>query len=223
VGSNPTLSARGLEMSVSPNLADRSIDDAGTVRAAMDDADLLSALLDGIAAAPRGAILRENCGRVLLLLARQHPQRLYPHWDYFASLLRSSNAFSKMAALHIVADLTKVDSDLRFDGLLDEYFSLLGDTSVAVAAHVAGTAGAIAAARPALTHRIIEALLGIDNTALRADRRDLVKGYAVESFGDIHPNADAADQARILEFVQGLTRSESTKTRKQAKAFLAHR
>ena len=49
---------------------------------------------------------------------------------------------------------------------------------------------------------------------------DLIKGYAIESFGEYFE--EARDKDRIIEFVRQQLNSKSPKTRKIAKKFLTH-
>jgi hypothetical protein len=152
---------------------------------------------------------------VLLRISQQKPETLYPHWDFLAGMLDSDNAYRKLIAVRLLANLTRADSQNRFEGVLDKYYNLLND-SVIIAGHVTANSGRIARAKPALQAEITERLLNIDNTAQK--HKDLIKAGAIDSFGEYF--ADSGDKEKIMEFVKKQLDGESPKTRKKAKEFL---
>jgi len=128
----------------------------------------------------------------------------------------SGNTHHKYIAIYIIANLTKVDSEERFEKIFNAYYGLLGDKSVIPAAHVAVNSGKIALAKPKLQAEITNRLLDIDSTVQR--HKDLVKASAIEAFDAYFEKSK--DQARIIEFVKVQLNCESPKTREKAKAFL---
>ena len=56
---------------------------------ALEDNELLKALLQGVSPAEKKLALRENCSQALLYMAEQWPEMLLPHWDYFVGLLKT--------------------------------------------------------------------------------------------------------------------------------------
>jgi len=89
---------------------------------------------------------------------------------------------------------------------------------VITASYIAGNSGKIARTKPGLQSRITRRLLSIDETHHPPERRDLIKGFAVEAFEQYFEESD--HKAEILEFVTAQLESKSPKTRKLAKAFL---
>lgn len=191
--------------------------DIGTIagRASADEA-LVSELLDGLAF--QEETYRYNCFNVLLLLSTEHGEALYPRWDRFVKLLTSANTYHRLSALQIIANLTTVDTEGRFEGIFDLYFGLLDDPSVIPAAHVAGAAGRIAKAKPEIEPRITARLLSIDRTHHDPDRRHLIKGYALDAFAEYFESV--ADKDRIVDFAREQLDGGSPKTRKTARALL---
>jgi hypothetical protein len=195
-------------------IEDKNAQPEAVAELALKDEKVLQELLDGILS--KKDIVRQNSFQALNFLSVKHPQRLYGKWDFFANLIGRGNAFHKYIAIYIIANLTKVDSEKRFEKLFSAYYTLLGDKSVIPPAHVAVNSGKIALAKPELQTEITNRLLDIDNTVQR--HKDLVKASAMEAFEAYFENSK--DQTRIIEFVKAQLNCESPKTRKKAKAFL---
>lgn len=160
---------------------------------------------------------RERYGsfEILLRISEEKPESLYPHWDFLAEMLDSKNAYWKLIAVRLIANLTAVDSDNRFEEIFDKYYNLLND-SVIIAGHVTANSGKIARAKPKLQSEITKRLLDIDKTTQK--HKDLIKAGAIESFGEYF--AESKEKEKILEFVRQQLNGESPKTRKIAKEFL---
>jgi hypothetical protein len=199
-----------------PDLNEKEIDLTSLAQQASHDQELLLQLVAGLS--DRQERVGYNCLRVLMLVAEEHPDLLYPSWDIFVDLLRSDNTYFKLRGANLIAAVADVDTDRRFESIFDEYYSLLDGRSVIAAAHVAGNSGKIASARPELRGRITERLLSIDRTHHPPDRRDLIKGHAIEAMGEYFQESE--DKESILEFVRGQLVSRSPRTRKKAKEFL---
>jgi len=183
---------------------------------ALADGKALQVLLDGVVS--KDDAYRYNCFKVLLQISEDHPLALYPEWDYFVGLLGSSNSYHRSIGLQIIANLTRVDDEAKFDGIFDQYFDLLDDEKVVTARHLAQSAGRIVRAKPHLLAKITERLLGIDGTHHTQDRKDLIKADIIQSFEEFFQ--DSGDKKEILAFVEKQLECSSPKTRKAAKTFL---
>jgi hypothetical protein len=188
----------------------------GLARRAIKDAQLLSELLEGILS-KKDAIRFENF-KTLLLLSEEHPEVLYPKWDFFEGLLRSDNTYHKCMGVQTIANLARVDSAKHFERIYDTFYSLLNDKSVVTANYLAGVSGKIAEAKPELQTKITRKLLSIDETHHDPERRDLIKSYAIKSFSEYFK--ESKDKAEIVKFVEKQLDCKSPKTRKIAKDFL---
>ncbi len=158
---------------------------------------------------------RYNSFGVLLRLSEQQPKSLYPQWDFLADMLDSDNAYRKLIAVRLIANLTRADTEGRFEKIFDKYYNLLGD-SVIIAGHITANSGKIARAKPKLQAEITNRLLNIDMTIQK--HKDLVKAGAIESFGEYFE--ESKDKEKIIEFVEQQLDGESPKTRKIAREFL---
>jgi len=195
-------------------LEDKNAKPEAVAEMALKDKKVLQELLDGVLS--KKDVIRYNSFKALTVLSEKHPERLYGKWDFFANLMCSGNTHHKYIAIYIIANLTKVDSEERFEKIFNAYYGLLGDKSVIPAAHVAVNSGKIALAKPKLQAEITNRLLDIDSTVQR--HKDLVKASAIEAFDAYFEKSK--DQARIIEFVKVQLNCESPKTREKAKAFL---
>lgn len=181
---------------------------------ALKDEKVLQGLLDGVLS--KKDAVRFGCFKALSALSEKHPERLYDKWAFFEDLISSNNTHHKYIAIYIIANLTKADTQNKFERIFDAYYGLLGDKSVIPPAHVALNSGKIALAKPNLQAEITNKLLDIGNTVHR--HKDLVKASAIEAF-DVYFEK-SKDKNRIIEFVKAQLICESPKTRKKAKAFL---
>jgi hypothetical protein len=198
-----------------PELSHKDADIKSVAEKALQDEGLLSQLLDGLTS--RKETLRYNCFKVLMLLSQEHGAVLYPRWDYFVELLGSDNSYWRLRGLQIIANLTRVDTDSKFEKVFDRYYGLLSDEGTIVAAYVAANSGKIAQAKPHLQGQITHRLLNMDRV-YRGKQIDLIKGHAVEAFAEYY--VKSPDRDRIIEFVRAQLKSNSPRTRKQAQTFL---
>jgi hypothetical protein len=181
---------------------------------ALEDEKILQEALDGVLS--KKEVVRKNSFQTLNLLSKQYPDKIYDRWDFFADLIREGNSFHKYIAIWIIANLTKADSENKFEKLFNDFYRLLGDKSVIPAGHVAAKSGIIALAKPLLQNEITNRLLNINNIVHR--HKDLVKAGAIEAFDLFFQKSK--NQEKILEFVKAQLNCESPKTRKLAKEFL---
>jgi hypothetical protein len=180
---------------------------------AIKDAKALSERLEALKS--KDDAERYSSFEVLLRLSEEQPGSLYPQWDFLADMLDSDNAYRKLIAVRLIANLTAVDIEDRFEKIFDKYYNLLND-SVIIAGHITANSGKIARAKPKLQAEITNRLLNIDRTIQK--HKDLVKAGAIESFGEYF--AESKDKEKIIEFVRQQLNGESPKTRKIAREFL---
>jgi hypothetical protein len=200
-------------------LHDKNADIESVAEKATKNEGLLAALLDGLKS--KAETYRYNCYKVLYSISQTHPEVLYPHWDHFAESLSSHNSYHKMAAVHLIANLTCVDTQNQFERIFEKYYDLLDDRSMVVAYYAAAASGRIAKAKPHLAKKITDKLLSIDKTHHEPGRKELIKTGVIEAFGEYFEESD--DKDRIIKFVEQQLNSESPKTRKTAKEFLKKR
>ena len=185
---------------------------------AIDDPVLLQDLLNGIAPQSQKSARRENCSQALMYMAETWPEVLMPYWDFFVQLFGSMNGSSKYVAIYVITSLTQADKICHFEKNFDQYFALLDDESVMVAAHAALNAAKIAKAFPGIQTRVVKQLLQIDQTHHDAGHLALVKAYVIEALDLLYESSE--NQPEIRGFVEAQLDSQSPKTVKLAKAFI---
>ena len=186
--------------------------------AAIDNENLLNDLLDGISPKNKNHEIRFACHKSLMELIEIKPDLLYKHWDLFADLLKSNNAFHILNAVYIITSLIAFDDENRFEEIYDDYFSQLYNPKVSVAAHVAKNSALIVKYNPEIEPSITTLLLNYQDNADKFKHGELVKAYIIEAFSDYYNTSNKKDE--ILQFVKLQINSESPKTRKAANDFI---
>jgi hypothetical protein len=199
-----------------PEMNNKDVDIAAVATRALVDSELFSEILDGLTS--KEELLRYNCHKVMMSISETNGELVYPKWDYFVECLSSDNSYRKMSAVQIIANLTKVDTENRFEELFDKYYRLLDDKSMIVAIYTAASSGGIVKAKPQLETEITNRLLDIDKTHHSKERKPLIKAGAIEAFDKYFP--ESVDKERIIMFVREQQNCDSPKTRKVAQDFL---
>jgi hypothetical protein len=199
-----------------PEMNNKDVDVKTVAEKATADGELLSEILGGLES--KAETLRYNCHKVLMHISETNGEFLHPKWDFFAELLTGDNSYRKMSAVQILANLARVDTENRFEKIIDRFYGLLDDRSMIVAIYVASSSGKIVSAKPHLERDITNRLLNIDRTHHSEGRKPLIKAGAIEAFDQYF--TEAAGKERILTFVRELQNCDSPKTRKAAQNFL---
>jgi hypothetical protein len=155
--------------------------------------------------------------KIIFFVSHHHPSILYPKWDFFARLLKDPNSYRQLIAIRILAQLTKVDVQNKFEELFETYYDILKGKKTMTAAHLVANSGIIAQAKPSLEPEITKKLLSID-ILHQGKQKELIKGYALEAFSDYFQKK--RNKTAILSFARKLINSDSPKTAKKAKEFL---
>lgn len=199
----------------SHDLDRKNIDVEALAKDALNDEVLFHELLRGVRS--KDDTIRQNSFKCLQIIAEENPHSLYPQWDYFQEMLSSRNSYHKYIAIYILASLTSVDVDNRFEGIFDEYYGILAGDKAMTASHVALNSSIIIRNKPELESRIVDILMSIDDIH-QGKQKELIKAYAIESLMKIYP--DVSDPQKIEEFVRTQLDSKSPKTRNMAQCFL---
>ncbi len=197
------------------NLDKKDVDIENLGKKAINDNELLQELMEGILS--KDNTIRQNSFKTLEIISEEKPEFLYPKWDYFSQMLISKNNYHKYIAIYLLANLTAVDKENKFESVFDEYFGILGGDKAMTASHVALNSSKIALNKPELQERIIDMLLNIDEIH-QGKQTEMIKAYAIESLEKIYSKID--DEERVKEFVKAQLESSSPKTRKAAAGFI---
>lgn len=190
------------------DLDQKGIDIEALAHNSLSDGDLLAEVMAGLLS--KDDTIRFNSYQILLRVSEEHPDFLYPHWDHFHHMLLSKNSYHQNIAINILANLSQVDVDHRFEDIFEDYYQILAGERVMTASHVALNSSTIYINKPALRNRILEQLLNIDEIH-GGKQKELVKSYAIEALRKIYPYTE--DKKRIREFLKSQLDSSSPKTR----------
>ena len=101
----------------------KNIDIKAVAKKALKDDKLLAELLGNLR--EKNENIRYNSHKILFFITEQHPQRLYPHWDYLVEFLDSDNTYHKLSAVHLLANLTRIDKKNKFEKVFEKFYGLL--------------------------------------------------------------------------------------------------
>jgi len=184
------------------------------------DFSLISFLLSGVDSSK--AAVRYGCAKVLMDLSEEHPEKLYPYFDSFIDLLDSKYRILTWNAFAIIANLTRVDADKKFDAIFDKYYSFLDNDYMVTVANVVGNSGKIALAKPYLIPKITEELLKVEDISTSPHLTEECKRVIAEkTIKVLDLFFDRIDQKeRVICFVEVHLDSSRKKLRTAAENFL---
>lgn len=200
---------------MSDEINKKDIDIDKLVERAITNQNFFSELLIGLTS--KNDIIRYNCHKILTKISEENPNQLYSKWNYLEDLLNSPNNYHKLIAIELIANLTKVDVDNKFDAIFETYYSIINSEKTMVAGHLAGVSGKIVKNKPKLQNKITKRLLNIDNTH-QGKQVELIKAYIIDAFTEYFEEAENKEE--IKRFVEQQITSKSPKTRKKAQDFL---
>jgi len=202
-------------METSKYLNNKDIKIEELAKKALYNHEIFSELLNGILS--KNDIVRSNSFKTLLFISEETPESLYPHWLQFEKMIKSSNNYHKYIAIYIIANLTVIDREGKFENISDDYFDIIDSEKTMTASHAALNSGKIAIYKPELKDKITDILLNIDKNH-KGKQKELVKSYAIEALDKYFEESD--NKERILKFVKAQLESKSPKTRENAEKFL---
>jgi len=105
------------------DLQNKNIDPKTHAEKIIKKPELIKQYLDGLLS--KNETYRYNCFKIIYIISEKNPDVLYPYWDFFEDHLRSKNNYHKMSAVLIIANLTSVDKEKKFEKLFDEFYGYL--------------------------------------------------------------------------------------------------
>lgn len=198
-----------------PELQKKDIDPKKFAEKIIKKPDLIKQYLDGFLS--KNETYRYNCFKVIFIVSEENPDILYPYWEFFENHLRSKNNYHKMSAVLIIANLTSVDKEKKFERLFDEFYGYLKSKKTITSMYIVKSSGKIAKSKPHLINKITKILLNIEKIH-PGKQIELIKSAVIESFSDYFEEIE--NKKEVIAFVKKQTDSDSPKTRKIAKDFL---
>ena len=201
-------------------LADKSITKEQLLEKVKQNYDLIPELLSGISSSK--PTIRYGCGKILMDLSEEKPEKLYPYMDFFINLLESKYRILTWNAIIIIANLTKIDKENKFDSIFEKYYSFLDNEYMVTVANVVGNSGKIALAKPHLTQRITDKLLTVENISttphLSEECKRVIAEHAIKSFDMFFPQIEHKE--RVISFVKKHLKSPRKTLRTESENFL---
>lgn len=209
-----------MESELLRKLAVKSLTTKGLFEMVEKDSGLLPQIVNGVSSSK--ASIRYGCAKVLMDLSKVYPEKLYRYMDFFVGLLDSKYRILTWNAMAIIANLTRVDKDRKFDSVFDKYYRFLNDEYMVTVANVVGHSGKIALAKPYLADRIMNKLLKVDDLPvtphLTEECKRVIAEKAIDSFDMFFD--EIKQKRRVISFVEKCTSSPRKTLRETAQNFL---
>lgn len=201
-------------------LGNKTITKKELVQAIEANFGLLPMVLDGVAS-PK-ANIRYGCGSILIELSEKHPIELYPYIDRFIALLDSRYRISVWNALSIVANLTSVDTDGKFEKNFNKYYGFLNSEYMVTVANVVRNSERIVSNKPHLADKIMTELLKVQNLKstphISNECKLVIAQHAIRTFNKLIENTQ--NRKPLLDFAQKYKNSTRVSLRKEAQNFI---
>ena len=201
-------------------ILDKSMTKEELLNRVKQDFSLIPLLLKGVEHSK--AAVRYGCAKVLMDLSEEHPEKLYPYFDSFIELLDSKYRILTWNALAIVANLTRVYTDNKFDPIFDKYYSFLDDDYMVTVANVVGNSGKIAHAKPYFIPKITDELLKAQDISttphLTEECKRVIAQHTIKTLDLFFDRIDQKE--RVISFVKLHLDSPRKKLRTAAEKFL---
>lgn len=202
-------------------LLDKTITKQELFKTVKEDSSLIPLLLEGVG--HKKAAVRYGCSKVLMDLSEDLPTLLYPEFDFFVGLLDSKYRILIWNAFTILANLTTVDVDKKFDTIFDNYYSFLDAEHMVTVSNLVGNSGKIANAKPYLIPKITQELLKVQNLSitphLTEECKKVIAQHAISSF-DLFFEKIGPQKEQVITFVKSHRGSSRKKLRINAEKFL---
>ena len=166
--------------------------------------------------------VRYGAAKILRIVADREPALLYPWMDIFSEMLDADNNIMRWEAIHVIANLARVDRKKKFEKIFDRYFGPIPGPVLITAANVIAGASTIALAKSRLTGRITAEILKVDKARYQtAECRRIALGKAIDSFDRFFDQIDNPEP--VVALVRRQLRNPRNATRKRAERFLKKR
>ncbi len=182
--------------------------------------DLLPELFAGISSAT--ARTRFASAKILRMISEENPEILYANMDFFVNLLDSENNILKWNAIDIIANLTVIDTENKFNRLFRKFYGHLYDGSLITAGHIVENSGRIALAKPEFQGEITKELLKVEKIPLPTKEcRNILIGKTVKTFDVYYSKVkDKGHKDKIISFVKSQLNNPRNATKSKAERFL---
>lgn len=182
----------------------------------LDHQSFLEELIDNLT--EKKETIRYNSVKILTAIAEEKPEKLYPYWDHFKEQLYSQNTYHILTAVILISRLVIADQKNLFADLEHDFFNFINHENVIPVRYLLLNIWRVGKARPSYIPEIKEILFSIDK--INHEHKGLLKGDALLAFAELWDLLDQDTKKEVLSFAEQLLKSDSPKTKKEAKKFL---
>ena len=201
-------------------LADKSLTKEQLLEKIKRDSKLIPEVVNGMNSSK--AAIRYGCGKVLMNFSEDQPRKLYPYFDFSVKILDSKYRILTWQAMAIIANLTGVDKDRKFDSIFNKYYNFINDEYMVTVANLVGNSGKIALFKPNLIPMITNEILKVEGLKTTPHLTDECKRVIAESaittfdmFFDKIENKE-----KVISFVKKQVNSSRRSLKIKAEEFL---
>jgi hypothetical protein len=142
--------------------------------------------------------------------------------DKFIELLDSKHRILTWNALAIIANLTAVDADGKFDALFERYYGFLGSEYMVTVANVVTNSAKIASNKPYLSDKIAAELLKVENLQttphLTEECKLVIAEKAIQTFNTLIRHTK--NKKALINFAKKHLSSSRANLKNEAQNFL---
>jgi len=183
----------------------------------IDNPEMVDYLISGLS--EENARIKYSCSNTLVKISERKTELLYPHFDLFSNHLKAENKFIKWGAIIIIANLTKVDVQKKFDKIFNKYYSGISGPIMITAANITKGSSIIAIAKPYLTEQITQELLKIKNATYQTEEcRNVILGHMISSFTKFFNQIENKEQ--VVKIVKKQLENPRKPTKNKAEKFI---
>jgi hypothetical protein len=201
-------------------LVDKSLTKQELFNMVKRDFTVVPLLLKGVSSSK--AAVRYGCAKVLMDFSEEYPKQLYLYMDSIIDLLDSKYRILTWNAFVILANLSKIDTENKFDAIFQRYYSFLDDDYMVTVANVVGNSGKIAKAKPYLISKITNELLKVKDLTvgphLTEECKRVIAQRAITTLDSFFDKIEQKE--KVLSFVRLYVDSPRDKLRNIARTFL---
>ena len=209
-----------MESRILQKLGDKSITKDQLLEKVKQNYDLIPELLNGISSSK--PTIRYGCSKILMDISEEKPEKLYPNMDFFINLLESKYRILTWNAIIIIANLTKIDKENKFDSIFEKYYSFLENDYMITVTNVIDNSGKIALAKPHLAQKITDKLLSVENISitphLSEECKRVIIEHAIKSFNLFFPQIKQKE--KVISFVKQYLNSSRKTLQSESENFL---
>ncbi len=156
--------------------------------------------------------------KILTIISRKYPEILYPHMGFFIDLLDNDNRIILWIAMDVIANLSALDSENKFNDIFEKFYSHIYDESMVLAAHVVDNSWKIVKAKPIYQNEITDKLMRLEKIPRDQECRNILLDKAILSFDKYFDHVE--DKEGVISLVKRQLNNSRNATKKKAEKFL---